>query len=112
MGPVPGPMWQRRAPFPLRPNPLLLTLGNSAAVVLQDRSSAVESWVANLSSRIQCVLGADAADDRRPGRIEEVIRALVPECGGVFLAQLPEVSDATDSSGRAGPPLPLPPAAL
>jgi hypothetical protein len=30
----------------------------------------------------------------------------------VFLAQLPEVSDATDSSGRAGPPLPLPPAAL
>jgi hypothetical protein len=81
-------------------------------VVLQDRSSAVESWVANLSSRIPCVLGADAADDRRPERIEEVIRALVPECGGVFLAQLPELSDATDSSGRAGPPWPLPPAAL
>ena len=110
MGPVPGPMWQRGALS--RCDPLLLTLGNSAAVVLQDRSSAVESWVANLSSRIQCVLGADAADDRRPERIEEVIRALVPERGGVFLAQLPEVSDATDSSGTAGPPLPLPPAAL
>ena len=105
-------MWQRRALFPVRPNPLLLTLRQLGRVVLQDRSSAVESWVANLSSRIQCVLGADAADDRRPERIEEVIRARVPECGGVFLAQLPELSDATDSSGTAGPPWPLPPAAL
>jgi hypothetical protein len=42
----------------------------------------------------------------------QVIRALVPDCGGVFLAQLPELSDATDSSGTAGPPWPLPPAAL